>query len=214
MSHAALLEAIRAGHGDVALRMLAQDERLCVETDDPSALMMAHYRNLPDVAHAITARRPQLTVFEAAAAGDLPQLARALARDPEAARVFAGDGFTALHLASFFGHAEAVALLLAAGAVPNAQAGNATLVRPLHSAATHGGLDISRALLQAGADPNLQQQGGYVPLHAAALRGNVALVQLLLAYGADRRLAADDGWTPAAMAHHNGRFEVAALLGL
>ena len=212
MSHAALLEAIRAGHGEVALRMLAQDGRLCVEADDPSALMMAYYRDLSDVARAITARRPSLTVFEAAAAGDLPQLGRALAHDPAAAHVFAGDGFTALHLASFFGHAQAVAMLLTAGAAPNAQAGNATLVRPLHSAATHGGLEISRALLQAGADPNLQQQGGYVPLHAAALRGNVPLVQLLLAYGADRRMAADDGWTPVAMAHHNGCMDAAAIL--
>ncbi len=212
MSHAALLEAIRGGQGEVALRMLAQDERLCVAADDPSALVMAYYRGLTDVVLAITARRPSLTVFEAACAGNLPQLARALASDAAAARVFAGDGFTALHLASFFGHEGAVAMLLQAGAPPNAQAGNATLVRPLHSAATHGKLEVTRALLQAGADPNLPQQGGYVPLHAAALHGNVPLVQLLLAYGANRHVAADDGWTPAAMAHHNGWLETAILL--
>ncbi len=212
MSHAALLEAIRAGQGEIALRMLAQDERLCVKLDDPSALMLAYYRHLPDVALAITARRPSLSVFEAATSGNLPELTRALANDAEASRVFAGDGFTALHLASFFGHAEAVAMLLQAGAAPNAQAGNATLVCPLHGAAMHGGLEVSRALLQAGADPNLPQQGGYVPLHAAALRDDVPLVTLLLAWGADRAIAADDGWTPLAIAHHNGCLASEAVL--
>ena len=212
MSHAALLEALRAAQGETALRILAQDPLLCVESDDPSALMLAYYRNLPELAEAIMARRPSLTVFEAAAAGNLAELGRALANDADAARVFAGDGFTALHLASFFGHPGAVAMLLASGAAPNAQAGNATLVRPLHSAATHGCVEVSRMLLHAGADPNLQQQGGYVPLHAAALRGNQLLVELLLASGADRRIAADSGWTAAAIAHHHGFATLEALL--
>ena len=103
-------------------------------------------------------------------------------------------------------------MLLQAGAAPNAQAGNATLVRPLHSAATHGNPEVSRMLLQAGADPNRQQQGGYVALHAAALRNNVPLVQILLAWGAERHVAADDGWTPLAIAHHNGCLEAEAIL--
>ena len=174
--------------------------------------MLAFYHHLPAVALAITARRPSLTVFEAAACGNLPELRRALADDIQAALVFAGDGFTALHLASFFGHAEAVVMLLQAGASPSAQAGNATLMRPLHSAATYGSPEVSRVLLQAGADPDMRQRGGYVPLHVAALRNNVPLVLILLAWGADRHMAADDGWTPLAIAHHNGCWEAEAIL--
>ena len=45
-----------------------------------------------------------------------------------------GDGFTPLHLAAFFGGADAVRAILATGADPDADAENTFKVRPIHSA--------------------------------------------------------------------------------
>ncbi len=212
MSHAELLEAIARRDGQTAAEMLAADPLLCVELDDPSAVLLALYNGLPNLAGSIAARRPGLTVFEAAAAGHVAFLERALAQDPDAARVFAGDGFTALHLSCFFGHVHAVALLLQAGADPRARSGNAASLCPLHSAAVSGNVDICRMLLHAGADPDAVQQGGYTALHAAALRGNAPLLELLLASGADVRLAAEDGRTAASIAHQEGFVDLARTL--
>ena len=49
-----------------------------------------------------------------------------------------GDGFTPLHLAAFFGGADAVRAILARGADPDADADNPPGVRPIHSAAAVG----------------------------------------------------------------------------
>jgi len=43
-------------------------------------------------------------------------LTELLAEDPELVDAMSGDGFTPLHLAAFFGQADAVRLLLARGA--------------------------------------------------------------------------------------------------
>ena len=124
--------------------------------------------------------------LEAAALGRLDGL------DPHAR---GADGFTALHLAAFFGGADAVKALLAAGADPDADAENPLRVRPLHSAVAARDREAVRALLQAGADPNVRQQGGYTPLHGAAHNGDEALVALLIEHGADPELRTDDGQT-------------------
>ncbi len=211
MSHAELLELIDAGLPYTALRILIEDPRLCVESDDPSALMLALYRGQPALAGAIASRRRALTVFEMAAAGLTGALERALA-EPGAARAMAADGFTALHLACFFGHDHAAALLLQAGADPGAVARNATRVQPLHSASSHGHLAICHMLLHAGADPNAAQQGGYTALHAAALRGDAQLTGLLLAYRAQPSRRSDDGRTAADIARQLGFYDIARRL--
>ena len=76
-----------------------------------------------------------------------------------------GDGFTPLHLAAFFGGAEAVRAILATGADPDADAENTFKVRPIHSAVAVGDHASVRALLEAGANPNVAAAGR---LHAAA----------------------------------------------
>src|SRR4029077_2716935 len=100
------------------------------------------------------------------------------------ARAFAGDGFTALHLAAFFGKAESARLLLDAGAEVNAISDNEMRVEPLHSAAAGGHRDVCRVLLAAGADVDAVQRDSYAPLHAAAQLGDDELVELFLAGGA------------------------------
>lgn len=153
-----------------------------------SALLFAVYHRNAAARDALLEAGAEVGPAEAAALGRLDGL------DP-AAR--SGDGFTALHLAAFFGGADAVRALLAAGAPPDADDANPFKVRPLHSAVSVRDHDAARALLEAGADPNVRQQGGYTPLHSAAHNGDEALVQLLLDHGADPAITTDDGRTAA-----------------
>lgn len=141
-----------------------------------------------------------LSTCEAAIVGDIPALRTSLERDPAAATGSTSDGFTPLHLAAYFGRAEAVALLLDADADPDAVASNATELRPLHSAVAARAPACVRLLLVAGADPNVRQQGGYTPLMAAARHGQTEIVAMLLAHGADPDVRSDDGKTAAEMA--------------
>jgi uncharacterized protein len=161
-----------------------------------SPAMLALYRGETGEAEALLPNEPN--VFEAAAFDREERLVELLAGDPGLARAFSGDGFTALHLAAFFGHAEAVRLLLDAGADPNAVGASEQIgpVQPLHSAAATGRLECARLLLDRGADVNARQGGGFTALHAAAASSDAELARLLLAAGADETAKADDGREP------------------
>src|ERR671927_17008 len=99
-----------------------------------SDVLQAIYRGDAEEAERLAARR-ELDVFEAAALGRTERLRELLAADPAAANAWADDGFQPLGLASFFGHADAVRLLLAHGAEVNSASRNQMKVMPLHSAA-------------------------------------------------------------------------------
>ncbi len=124
-------------------------------------------------------------------------MAELLSLDPASVDGWSPDGFTALHLAAYFGHDAVAADLLRRGADVAAVARNVIRVQPLHSAAAGGHTALARLLLEHGADPNARQEGGFVPLHAAALAGNDELYELLVASGADQDAATDDGRTAA-----------------
>ncbi|MFD9412333.1 ankyrin repeat domain-containing protein [Streptomyces sp. NPDC059989] len=124
----------------------------------------------------------------AAEAGDTELVRRLLAEGAEVDAWVVG-GRRALDLAVCAGHAEAVRLLLAAGADPRLDAGPCNETTPMALAAMNGHTEAARALLDAGAPP-----GGpagrlrYVPLVLAATSldsGNPDLVDLLLDRGAD-----------------------------
>jgi ankyrin repeat protein len=181
---------------------LREDPALANARDDHgvSALLLSIYHRRPQAREALLGAGAEVGPLEAAALGDLSRL-EVDARG--------GDGFTPLHLAAFFGGADAVRALLAAGAQPDADAENTFKVRPIHSAGAVGDHDSVRALLGAGANPNVHQQGGYTPLHTAAHNNDVTLARLLLEHGADATLTDDEGKTPLEMAAGD---EVRALL--
>lgn len=182
------------------------------QAQEVSPVLQALYRQQSEEAERLAADRTSLDVFEAAALGRTETLARLLSEDPSVAGHWAPDGFTALHLAAFFGHGEAIRLLLAAGADPDAQARNGTGLRPLHSVVAGPEPLLAEALLGAGANPNPQQQGGWTALHSAAKHGNEPLVSMLLEAGADPSIQAEDGSTAAAMARSQGHEALARLL--
>lgn len=156
----------------------------------PSELLQAVYQGDQARAEELLASDSKLDVFEAAAVGRTERLEELLDRDPELANAWADDGFQPLGLASFFGHAEAVRLLLERGAEVNSASRNDLKVMPLHSAAATpdpaARYEIARQLLEHGADPNARQQDDFTPLMAADAHEDERLRELLLEHGATR----------------------------
>lgn len=93
------------------------------------------------------------------------------------------DG-TPLFCAAVNGDAEAAALLLAAGAEPDAR--NSDGDTPLHGAAESGSVEIIRSLLGRGADVNASADRGSTPLSIATMQGHAEACRVLLGAGAPR----------------------------
>ena len=209
-----LIAAVRAGDAHRVAELLATDPASANARDAAgvSAILISRYRSDRAVTDALLAADPDLDIFEAAALGYADRLLEDLAADRGRATAFSADGFTALHLAAYFGKAEAARQLLDAGAAVNAISQNEMQVQPLHSAAAGRHHEVCRVLLTAGADVNATQQGGYAPLHAAAQHGDDELVELLLSAGADPAARIADGSTPADLAEAAGHPDVAKRL--
>jgi uncharacterized protein len=177
-----------------------------------SALTTAIYRRDTEQIRKLLKGGAVPTFFEAAALGDVTTVKKFLEDDFQLARAFAADGFTALHLAAFFGRPEVVGLLLEYGADPNAVAKNPTNLRPVHSAAASGDAPTLKALLNADVDVNAKQERGFTALHEAALNGNSEMIHALLRKGADPDLRADDGRTAIDFARASSKENAIAAL--
>ena len=210
-----VFELIEAGDVE-GLRALLADNPAAAEAqrdDGTSAVLWARYQFELDAVDALLEVKPHLSAFEAAAVGRTDALSAELARDPSLATSFSPDGFTALGLASFFGHREAVEVLLAAGARVNDASRNPMHVAPLHSALAGSDPEIVLLLLDAGADVNAVQADGYTPLHEAAQNGDQEMAERLVAAGGDPRARLDDGSTPADSARKAGHVVLGDWLG-
>lgn len=177
-----------------------------------SAVLVAVYYNEPEIVKLLLALGAQLTIFEAAAVGQLDRVRELLTSRPTLINAFAPDGFTSLGLAAFFGHLDVVELLLEKGADVNLPSRNAQHVMPLHSAVAHQHLAIAKALLAHGADVNAIQADNFSPLHEAAQNGLTDMIHLLLAHGANVNMRKADGETPLTIAQKQGHQEAATLL--
>jgi ankyrin repeat protein len=177
-----------------------------------SALLRARYEMDKALVAAVRPHVSELDVFEAAAFGDLDRLSEVLAGDGDLVDARSADGFTPLHLAAFFGHADAARLLLARGASCDPAGTGWMTGTPLHAAAAGAHASIVRMLLEVGADPNARQRHGYTPLHSAAANGDLAGVEALLDAGADPNVTNDDGATPLALSEDSGDLVVSDVL--
>jgi ankyrin repeat protein len=242
MDSATLFAAIRAGDLATVERILAERPALAQASDDTglSALTVAAYHGRWPIVERIQATGPDLDRFEAAIVGDVDRVRAQLdeaEREAEVERETAGrrrgrgtttddgasdlvstvderspDGFSALHLAAFFGRPEVARLLLDRGADPNLWATGGLHVRPLHSAVAGGHEEVARLLVEAGADVGAAQDGGYTPLMGAAQNGSAGTVALLLERGADPKAYNQDILTAAELADRAGHPAVGATI--
>src|SRR5882762_7870306 len=212
-----LFTAIASGDAAAVERMLERDRTLVDARDENglSPILAALYRGQNQIAAAIIRRGPRLSVFEAAAAGDVPRVRELVGRDPALANGVATDGYSALGLAAFFKRREVVRYLLEMGADPRpaSRSGGFT---PLHSAvatdAAATDIEIVRMLLDKGADPNAKSQSGSTPLHTVAFTGDRASLELLMTHHADAAIRNNDGKTAEDIATERGQPDVARML--
>lgn len=119
-------------------------------------------------------------IIKAAKSGELERIQALLAQDAALIHAQDKDGSTPLHCATWKGHLEAVACLLAAGADVNARNNNDHWgTTPLHAAAHANQKAIAQLLIERGADLNAEDMNGKTPLHHTTFHNAKAVARLL-----------------------------------
>lgn len=175
-------------------------------------LMLAAYSGKREIAAQLIARGAELDQFAAAALGHGGVLRELLSGEDKPIEMHSSDGWTALHLASFFGQLECVSLLLELGASVKTRSANTMGNTPLHAAAAGKHTEVCALLLSHNAEVNAEQASQYTPLHSAAANGDEALVRLLLAHEANYKAKSEKGETALDMARGRNHAGVVALL--
>jgi uncharacterized protein len=148
-----------------------------------------------------------MSIWHAAAAGDLAEVKRLVRQEPGLLNAEYGDsGMTPLMLASEKGHLEVVRWLVDKGAALNEQqmfGGTA-----LGMASYCGHPSVVKLLLDRGADPTLTYIGGSTPLMGAASGAHLEIVRLLLRNPIAKEtidFVDDNGHTALYRVCHSGR---------
>ena len=131
---------------------------------------------------SVRAQAPDLRLVNAVRHGDQAAV-RTLLKEPVDVNVRQPDGATALHWAAYLDDLDTAALLLDAGALPDAA--NELGATPLYLACENGNAALVRLLLAAGAPSDAVLPSGETVLMTAARTGSVGAVTALLAHGAD-----------------------------
>jgi ankyrin repeat protein len=199
---AAFFSAIAAGDVDEVRRMLDWEPRLMQEAgpDGASVALTALYAGQPRLADELAARSGDLSVFEAAAFDDTTRLEELITADRTVVNSWSADGWQPLHLAAYFGRAEAARALLDADAQVSQPSRNTTRVQPLHAAAAARHAELVWILIASDADVDARQRGGWTPLHSAVSNADIDSIQALLSAGADPRAVNEAGQTPLELA--------------
>lgn len=210
-----LFRALGEGDTETVEELLTADRQLLGAHDGQgrSLVLFAIYAGQPALAKDLVRRGAPEGLHEAAALGDLPRTEELLRKEAEGVARYSPDGWTPLHLASFFGHLDVCEALLHRGAPVHAVSHNAMGNQSLHAAVAGGRLPVVMALLAAGAEVNSgRSHGGYTPLHLAAGGGDLPMIQALLSAGAELGARDESGLTPVELARRSGEDAVVELL--
>jgi len=206
--------AIEAGDRDAVAALIEEEPGLSRELHGVlSAVMLSAYYKQPEIANTLLNVRGPADLFEAAALGRSDRVREVVSGDPGAVASRSPDGFTSLHLAAYFGHADTVRFLLETGADIESVAENTSKVRPLHSGVAGGSFDVVEELLEAGAEHDVRQEGGFTPLMGAAVGGSAEMVRALLHAGADPNALTDEGQSALDLARAHEHAHLEELLG-
>jgi len=181
--------AIAAGQQEVAAGLLEQHPALLQSRNEQgdSPLLAAIYAGQRPLFEWLLDQGAGVDMFEATALGDAERVRGLLEENPGLATTYSHDGWTALHLASFFGHREIAGLLLDHGAPIDARSRSTRFARDntaLHAAAANRQTSVAELLIERGADVNARDGSGFTPLGLAANSKNDLLVMALLERGA------------------------------
>lgn len=214
MKKEGIIELIKKGENDLLEQELKDNPSLAgIKTEQGiSLLQFAAYCRNNFAVDILKKYNQNLDIFEAVSIGDNKKVNQLLDKAPELLNSFSSDGFTALGLASFFGHLSLVKLLLDRGANPNIASNNQFKVAPLHSACAISAFDVAELLIGSGADVNAKQMQGVTPLHSAAHNGLTKLSKLLIDNGAEINARMENGKTPLSMANEKNFQETAELI--
>jgi uncharacterized protein len=183
-------------------------------TPNGTLVLTAVYHGAQGALRLLLERTPEdaLSLPEAAATGNARRLKTILGQSRTRVNTPTGEGFTPLALAAFFGHPDAVKVLLSNGADVNLRGPSRFANTALDAAVSGDHADVVRILLAARGDPNARSEGNYTPLHKAAAHGNLQIVQMLLDGGADPNATRDGGQRPIDDAREAGHAAIVKLL--
>ena len=210
----AMFAAVDAGDAE-AIRTLIRNRVDIVDAqrmDGLSVLLHAMYLGKWELVDIIAPIHPGLDVFESAALGRASRIKHLTTTNILLLGKRTPDGWTALHLAAFFGQIEAARMLIDKGADVNARSENEMANCPLHSAAAGDHYMVCELLIANGADVNATQEGGFTALMEAATHGDRGLCELLLRRGSNRTMKSAAGKTAAELAAEAGHEELAGTL--
>ncbi len=208
-----LQQALRQGDDSTVRALLAaQPELRGARINGAPVPLLALYQGRRDLAMELARNGAPVDVFVAAALGITGELVELLSRERGLVAHYSEDGWTPLHLASYFNQQAAAEILLAHGADIHAVSVNGLANQPLHAAVAGRAHAVVPTLLAHGAAVNARQHGGFTPLHSAAAAGDEELTSLLLAHGADLSAVTDKGETALMLADINGRSGAAVLI--
>ncbi len=163
----ALVELAKQGELGKVRALLASNFLLASQRllGGESPLMAALYRGHHDIVEALIDAGAEIDILAAAATGRMSDLRRAVARG--SVNGYAYDGWTALHLAAFFGRLDAARLLIENAADVHAVSRNSMENTPLHAATAGKHGEVALLLLAHGADPLRTDAAGYTPFEIA-----------------------------------------------
>ncbi|MEZ5758157.1 MAG: ankyrin repeat domain-containing protein [Emcibacteraceae bacterium] len=209
-----VFKAIDIADADALRKILEKDSSLASarSNDGLSAVLFTLYIRKPELTDILLEYKPELDQFDLAALGGVGQLSALIATNNKLVHEYSGDGFTALHIASYFGQAECARLLLENGADIDKVAMNGSDLRAIHSAVAGCHTDVVKVLIEFEPDIDVQMFSGFTPLMSAAALGNKEIVSILLEKNADPKIKADDGRIAESFARSAGYCELADLI--